>query len=118
VSFSGLLRHSLVIEHPASGAEDDWGHVDPAPFEDGETVRGLVQDRRGREVEASGDLGGTVVADVVIFLQSGVTVTEQDRLRRADTGAEYEVVYVKDAAGQGHHLEIACRLVKSEGAGS
>ena len=44
--------------------------------------------------------------------------TEQDRIRRDDTGAEYEVLYVKDAAGQGHHLEVACRLVKSEAVGS
>jgi Phage head-tail joining protein len=118
MSYSGLLRHSIVIEHPAVGTEDEWGHIDPAPFADGEMVKGLVQDRRGAEVERSGDLGGTVIADVLVFLQAGAIVTEQDRLRRVDTGAEYEVVYVKDAAGQGHHSEVLCRLVKSEAVGS
>jgi len=118
MSYTGLLRHSLVIENPATGAEDSWGHVEPEPFSDGPAVRGLVQDRRGVEVEQSGGLGGTVVADVVIFLPTGTAITEQDRIRRVDTGAVYEVLYVKDAAGQGHHLEVACRLVKSEAVGS
>jgi hypothetical protein len=111
VSIAAQFRHDLVILVPNDGTMDAWGHVDPAPYAEGETVRGLVQERQGREVMGP-DLGGTVIVNAVVYLATGTAVTERNRLRRADTGAEYDVLYVRDAAGRGHHLELDCRRVQ------
>lgn len=111
MSIGALFRHSIVILEPATGTPDPWGHVDSAPYTDGATVRGLVQERQGKEVEGP-QLGGTVVVDAVVFLPAGTAVTERNRLRRVDTAAEYDVLYVRDAAGMGHHLECDCRRIQ------
>ena len=109
MSFDALLRHSLTILDPATGTEDSHGHVEVYPYADGATVHGLVQERTGREVEGP-DLGGAVVVNAVVFLPWGTTINERNRLRR-DNGAIYQVLYVKDAAGQSHHLEVDCRRI-------
>lgn len=111
MSLEALMRHSIQVWTPATGAEDAWGHVDPAPWVEGASVRGLVQERAGKEV-AGPDLGGTVIVNAVVYLPIGTAVTPRDRLERTDTGAMYDVLYVRDAAGQGHHLEIDCRRIE------
>jgi head-tail adaptor len=71
------------------------------------TVQGLVQERSGREV-AGPDLQ-PIVSDALIFLAAGTDVTERDRIVLGTT--TYELLYVKDAGGVGHHLEIDARRV-------
>lgn len=106
-----MFRHNVLILTPHGGTEDSWGHAPVEPWVEGETVRGLIQERQGREVMGP-DLGGTVVVNAVAYLPIDAPVTTRDRLRRKDTGAEYDVLYVRDAAGWGSHLEVDCRRVE------
>jgi len=108
MSYVAMLRHSITILEPPAELPDGWG--DKPVFTDGLTVRGLVQERTGAAVDGP-DLGGQVVSDAKIFLERTAVVTEQNRLRRNDSGLVYRIVYVNDAAGQGHHLETDCRRV-------
>ena len=110
MSFTGMLRHSLTILDPSVGTEDSHGHVEAHPYTDGATIKGLVQERTGKEVDGP-DLGGTVVVNAVVFVPPGTVVTARNRIRRNDTAAIYEVLYVKDAAGWGHHIELDCRRI-------
>ena len=111
MSIESRFLHTLTVQHGVSGTEDAWGHA-AVTFPDYAwvTVRGLVQERTGREINGP-KLGGTVIADAVIFLPIGTEVAESDRIVH---GAKtYEVLYVKDAAGVGHHLEVNARSIRS-----
>jgi hypothetical protein len=109
--FSQLLRHEIVVEIPATGSASAWGHA-PTGFTDGATVRGLIQERTGQEYVGP-ELGGTVVSDGIVFLPMSSGVTERNQLRRKDTGARYRVLLVRDAAGQGHHLEAVVQALRA-----
>lgn len=131
MSVADLLRHDLVIRRlaepsftagtPASVVLDAWGHsatytagtppeITVRTYGDHHRVRGLVQERKGEEVQGP-ELQGTVVSNAVIFLPFGTDVTTRDRVRSLDDGAEYDILYVKDAAGQRHHLELTARRI-------
>lgn len=113
MTFTALLTHSLVVQRALLGMPDDYGHAEPT-WPDGETVKGLVQSLRGREIVGP-SLGGQVVSDVQIFL-APVEIDEQDRLRDVTPGhggVVYEIQFVEDAGGQAHHLEVFARLITS-----
>lgn len=113
MSFGTLLKHSLVVQRAAPGMPDRYGHTEPG-YSDGETVRGLVQSVRGQEILGP-SLGGQVISDVRIFLEP-VELDAQDRLVDVTTGHHdkvYEVQFVEDAGGQGHHLEVLARAIGS-----
>ena len=103
------FRHTLTIEHRIIGASDAWGHAE-VTFSDETGVPGLVQERTGREINGP-KLGGTVIADALIFLAGDTDVAEEDRILHGERA--YEVLYVKDAAGLGHHLEVDARSVRA-----
>jgi hypothetical protein len=109
MSYSGLLRHDLTLLTPPDPDNDDWDSI--PTWAEGSSVRGLVQDRSGEAIEGP-DLGGTLVANAVIFLPAGTSVTEQHKIRREDTQRVYRILHVRDAAGQGHHIELAAKLVE------
>ena len=63
MSIESRFLHTLTVQHGVSGTEDAWGHA-AVTFPDYAwvTVRGLVQERTGREINGP-SLGGTVIAD-------------------------------------------------------
>lgn len=132
MSLAGLFRHTLTIRRlevpseiagtPPSEALDDWGHpgvifagtpatVEPLGYRDLATVKGLVQERTGEEIQGP-QLQGTVVSGARIYLPIGTDIGTQDRVRNDDDGLEYDVLYVKDAAGRGNHLECSARRIE------
>lgn len=124
MSLDALFTHSLVVRRlvpaatvagtPPGSLVDEWGH--PAASSGGEpavrgyadlaTVRGLVQERTGTEIQGDG-LAGTVVSNAVIFFPWGTDVTTQDLVAHGD--AVYDVLYVRDPGGRGHHVEADAR---------
>lgn len=50
------------------------------------------------------------IYDCMIYLDIAVPVEEEDRLIISSTA--YEVIAIRDAAGQGHHLEIEAKRIK------
>ena len=121
MSFAGLLRHALVIERPFvtldGGGDpvlDDYGQP-VREFEVLADVRGLVQpmSNRGAREVALISQAGAAISDHTIFL-SPTDLTTADRIRHEpDDGRRYEVIGIDDAGGQGHHLEVAARLITS-----
>lgn len=128
MSIASLMSQTLTIRRLVSATTsgstttDPWGHpgvvtaatpvtVEVRTYVDYATVRGLVQERTGQEVQGP-QLQGTVVANAVIFLPFGTDVTTQDRVRNVADGFEYDVLYVKNAAGRSHHLECDARRVE------
>jgi hypothetical protein len=128
MSLQQLLRHSLLIRRlespeviagtPPTIVTDAWGH--PSVLEDGvpvppgysdlATVAGLVQEKKAIEMQGPA-LQGTVITDTRIYLPVGTDVTTQDRIRNVANGFEYDVMVVRDAAGQGHHVEVDARRI-------
>jgi head-tail adaptor len=106
MAIADRFRHSLIIERATAGTVSARGHAAQvwAPLA---TVRGLVQERTGREVPGP-DLQ-PVISDALIFLAFGTDVTERDRIVFGTT--TYELLYVKDPGARGRHLEIDARRV-------
>jgi SPP1 family predicted phage head-tail adaptor len=104
-----LMRHSLVIERATDGAVDDY-NMPAQTWATLETVRGLVMPKTAEEV-AQLSQGGPVASDHTIFLYP-TDVQEADRIRfDPDDGRTYQIDAVRDAAGQGHHLELDAHVV-------
>lgn len=131
MSVQALMRHSLAIKRltptgysagtPPEPIVDAWGHPgtystgtadqgDVRAYSELSRVKGLVQERTGQEVQGP-ELQGTVVSNAVIFLPIGTDVTTRDRVRNLDDNVEYDILYVKDAAGRRHHLELDGRRI-------
>ena len=114
-SIKRLLKHRVsIVRATATGDESDWNQ----PVQDwgvvASDVPALIQERTGREVALSHE-AGPVVITALTFFDKAADITERDRIYRPATGRTYEVLYVKDAAGWGHHWQVDCRLVEAGG---
>lgn len=110
-----LLRHSLdVVTHVSGATLDsegaDLGH--PAGTEAVASFRGLVQPRSARERASSAGRDVNIGA-YRIFLEAAAlgVVTPDSTIRKSgapdpDMNGTYRVLFVGNAAGQGHHVEI------------
>ena len=117
MSFASQLRHTVTIRRASLGAVDDYGQ--PArTVSDLATVKALVQPKTigvGRNPEEPTTYGaGTQVTDHTVFL-AYTDVNAADEVLAVSAGIHsgktFEVLLVKDAGGQGHHLELDCRLI-------
>lgn len=119
--FDSLLRHTVTIRRATQGAEDDYGQP-VLTWGDLSTVKALIQPRGTRlgggqveDVTTYG--GGTQVTDHTIFLRP-TDVVSADKVYAVSagihTGRTFEVLLVRDEAGQGHHLALDVRLVQPE----
>jgi hypothetical protein len=72
------------------------------------TVAGLIQPRKAREVELSSQ-AGAVVGEHVGYLAPLAGLTTADWILLGSV--RYDILSIADAAGQGHHLELALRQV-------
>lgn len=125
MSFHDLLHHTLLVKHPAPDTTPDSTgqlYVDATgqpvgdatietDWSDAAETEGLVQELSARWPEGPG--AGPELVDTRIYLPIGVAVRELDKLKRTDSDPEqvYQAVFVHDAAGQGHHLEIEARRI-------
>lgn len=120
-AFDDQLIHSVTIRRATQGAEDDYGQ--PAlTWADLATVQALIQPRNtrlggGQAEELTTHGGGTSITDHNIFLRP-TDITSADEVYATDagtyTGKTFEVILVRDAGGQGHHLEVSVRLIEPE----
>ena len=108
------LTQTLVIQRAVEGAENERGQA-TLTWPDLATVNGLIQPKSAREVP-SANQGGAVVATHTIYLLP-TDLKASDRIRREpDDGDRFQLTGVRDAAGQGHHLECDAFVVTEGGA--
>jgi head-tail adaptor len=113
VAFDRLLRHTVTISRAALGSLDEYGQPSRT-YADVATVPALVQPKPSRSVgggaeESTTYFAGTQITDHTVFLRP-TDVTAADRIVHGDD--TFEVLLVKDAGGQDHHLELDVRLIE------
>ena len=107
MGFKQLLNVTCVIRRFTSSSKDAHGNPIKVWSDLATDVPCRLQPRRGREAVQPTQV---VVGTHVLYLEAGVDITERDRVMVA--ASTYEVLFVGDAAGQGHHLELELELVK------
>jgi head-tail adaptor len=108
VSIASRYRHTLVVKRMvATGAVDDYGQP-VTSLVTVATVPGLVQPRSAREVALASQAGAVI----------GTHVGYLDPLAGLGTdcwieygGVRFDILSMPDAAGLGHHLELALQAV-------
>jgi hypothetical protein len=114
MSFDDLLNHTLVIRRLAPTLD-----VDGAPILDaygqpvsGEvtlaTVAGRIEPRSAREVALLSGAGAVVSTDIGYLYPLAGLGTD---CWIESEGIRYDITAMPDAAGQGHHLELALTAV-------
>lgn len=111
MSFDGLLLHTLTVRRMAdTGAKDDYGQPVSLPTTVA-AVPGLIQPRSAREVALTSQAGPAIGSHVGYLRPLAGLGTdcwiEDDRY----PGVRFDVLSMPDAAGQGHHLELALQAV-------
>lgn len=119
-----LLTHSVTIIRYSQGDEDDYGQPERTATEVA-TVAALVQPRGtrlggGQMEEITTHGAGPAITDHVIFMRIPDSPPTSKDAIYADsagihTGKMFEILLVRDAGGQDHHLEIDVRLIEPEG---
>lgn len=108
MSFDDRLRQTLVVKrNTATGGTDDYGQ----PVTEATTVAtiaGLIQPRRGREVEAASQAGAAIGSHVG-YIRPLAGLTTRDWVEM--DGARFDIVQVPDAGGVGHHYELGLERV-------
>lgn len=107
MGFAQLLNKTCVIRRFTSSSNDAHGNPVKVWSDLATDIACRLQPRRGREAVQPTQV---VVGSHVLFLEIGTDITERDRVVVATL--TYEVLFVGDAAGQGHHLEVDLELVK------
>lgn len=101
-------RHTLVLKaNTPTGTLDDYGHPDTSETTLG-TVAGLVQPRRGREANDVSQ-GGAALGDHVGYMDVFAGLTTEHWVEVS--GERYDITFVPDAAGLGHHYELGLKKV-------
>ncbi len=108
MSIQSRYRHTLVVKrNAATGAFDDYGQ--PVVAETTlATVKGLIQPRTAKEIALTSQ-AGSVIGQHVGYMDP-LTGLGTDCWIEHD-GARYDVLSMPDAAGLGHHLELALQRV-------
>ncbi len=109
MSYDALLTHALVVEHAAAGATDAVGQ--PTSDTGSQAVSGRVE-----ELAAAWPMGpgaDPLIATSRVYLPFGTVIAELDTIHRIDVTPpqDYQALFVQDAGGQGHHLEVMARRV-------
>ena len=107
MGFKQMLNTTCVIRRFTSSSKDAHGNPIKVWSDLATDVPCRLQPRRGREAVQPTQV---VVGSHVLFLEIGTDITERDRFVHA--GDTYGVLFVGDAAGQGHHLEVELELIK------
>ena len=100
MTFASLLNTTAIVKRP-NFTEDTMGG-EAASFSPVATIRCRIQPMSGRERAMSGSTG--VESTHKMFCLYSVDVRPEDEVTSG--GFVYQVTFVGDAAGQGHHLEV------------
>lgn len=121
--FDRMLTHSVTIVRYSNGSLDDYGQPLRTPSNVA-TVAALVQPRGtrlgGRTIEEVTTYGaGPSITDHIIFMRipaSPPTAADEIYADSAGihTGKNFEILMVREAGGQDHHLELDVRLIEPE----
>lgn len=104
MSFDDLLRHTLVVKRlAASGSLDDYGQPVTAEATVA-VVAGRIAPKSAREVALLSGAGAVIATHTgyirpLVGLDAGCWIESG--------GVRYDIVGLPDAAGAGHHLELA-----------
>jgi len=117
MSFDDRLRHRITVMHavPALDAEghpvlDEYSQPTTAELQLA-AVPGLVQPRTARE-QTSAAQTGAVIGDYVGFLRPVAGLDASCWILDDHyPGVRFDVLSLPDAAGLGHHLELALKAV-------
>jgi hypothetical protein len=108
VSFADRLLQEVAIMRSTPGAVDEY-NMPALSWSTLASVRALIQPKRGLE-RAQLNEAGAVLGDYRVFMLP-TDVTEGDNLVCQDPAGVWQIEFVADAGGVGHHLEIdATRL--------
>jgi len=100
--------HTLVVKRlAATGTLDEYGQPVTAETTFA-TVKGLIQPRSAREV-ALVSQGGAVIGSHVGYTALLAGLTTADWIEHG--GVRFDILSIPDAAGLGHHLELALQAV-------
>jgi len=115
-----IIRHGSILDEDGDPVLDDYGQPTTEDVTVATGVAAGIQPKSAREV-ASVVQAGASISDHRIYMHprdvttADVIVHDPDAcpMRTDLPDARYSVVGVPDAAGAGHHLEIAAKLVGS-----
>lgn len=107
MGFKQMLNATGTIRRYTSSSKDAHGNLVKVWSDLATDVPCRLQPRRGREAVQPTQV---VVGSHVLFLEIGTDITERDQFVLG--ASTYEVLFVADAAGQGHHLELELELIK------
>lgn len=102
------LIHTVAIQRATAGAVDDYNQPSQT-FATIATVKALIQPKSGLEL-AQANQAGAVRGEYRVFMYP-TDVDEGDYLIRETPVEVYQILFVADAAGQGHHLQLDCTRV-------
>lgn len=115
-----FLNHRVsILRRVASGADE---YEQPIVSEEtlASAVAAGIQPRTGREVDSVSGAGAALSDHVIYMLPRDVTTADVVLHEQAACTAandlpdgRYEIVATPDAAGGGHHLELAAKLVSA-----
>lgn len=114
--FGSLLRHELEVvwqleEGTLDPEGEDLGHALSTETV-AATVRGLVQPRSSRERASASGRDVNIGTHRIYLEPSALDVVTADAVIRkagapdADLDGDYRILFVGNAAGQGHHIEV------------
>lgn len=113
MSFDSRLRHQVAIMRGTPGAVDEYNQP-TITYSAIATVPALIQPRTGREAIQDNE-AGPMRGTYQVFMRPA-DVVEADHLICQDSGVDgiYEIIFVANAAGLGHHLELDATRVWPE----
>lgn len=106
-----LLRHTCTFEQRVEGTRSGTGQVNYTYITAQSGVRCRLDDAGGREYHASS--GKYVKADYILFVNCKsvqVALSEKD-FRVVVDSKYYNILFISDAGGAGHHYEIALERI-------
>ena len=113
IYFDRMLRHTVTIQRATLGTVDEYGQP-TRTMGTVATVPALVQPKPSRSAGGTAEepttySGGTQVTDHTIFMRP-TDVRASDQVVEGDR--TFDILLVKDAGGQDHHLELDARLIQ------
>lgn len=104
MSFSSLLTHNAFVGKRTTSTADSLGYPAVRFVFSSTASPCRIQSISRMNSRISGGETANVVSTHRMFCGVSVPAVERDRVRF--NGVDYEVMFVEDAGGCGHHLEI------------
>ncbi len=111
MAISDLFKHlAFVAKYTESSTSTAYGRKTFSFVESSTGYPCLLQRRTQNNRSIVGVDYQASVYDAVVYAGIGLAATESDRL--IIDGKTYDIIAIRDAAGQGHHLEVEARTVQ------